>query len=94
MEKGILFSNENLTEGNNKISYLWRKLKREGMIANTYSANEIICLSCNKISNGRIQKVPHISYLFENFPHFDFGLEDNDNPDESGLAIESLQSSY
>ena len=70
------------------------KLKREGMIANTYSANRIIRLSCNKISNGRIQKVSHISYLFEHFPDFDFGLEDNENADESGLANESLQSSY
>ena len=94
MEKAMLFLNENLSEENNKIAFLCRKLKREGMIANTYSANGIIRLSCNKISNGRIQKVPHISYLFEHFPDFDFGLEDNENADESGLANESLHSSY
>ena len=64
------------------------------MIANTYSANGIIRLSCNKINNGKIQNVSHISYLFEPFPDFDFGLEDNENADESGLANESLQSSY
>ena len=73
-----------------------RKLKQEWMIANTYSVNGIIHLSCDKISNGRAQKVPHISYLFKHFAYFDFGLEDNDNKnaDESGLANESLQSSY
>ena len=54
------------------------------MIPNTYSVNGIIRLSCNKISNGRVQKVPHISYLFEHFP--DFGFEDNENADESGFA--------
>ena len=64
------------------------------MIANTYSANGIIRLSCNKISNRKIQKVPRISYLYEHFPDFDFGLEDNENADESSLANESLQSSY
>ena len=64
------------------------------MIANTYSANGIIHLSCNKISDGRIQKVPHISYLFEHFPDFDLGVEDNENAGESSLANESLQSSY
>ena len=90
----MVFLNENLLEENKKIVFLCKKLKREGMIGNTYSANEIICLSCNKISNGRIQKVPHISYLFEHFPDFDFGLEDNENADESGLANESLQSTY
>ena len=64
------------------------------MIANTYLTNGIICLSCKKISNGWIQKLPHISYLFEHFPDFDFSLEDNENADESGLANESLQSRY
>ena len=33
------------------------------MIANTYSANGIIHLSCNKISNERIQKVPHLNSI-------------------------------
>ena len=80
----------------NTIAFMCRKLKQEWMIANTYSVNGIIHLSCNKISNGRAQKVPHISYLFKHFAYFDFGLEDNDNKnaDESGLANESLQSSY
>ena len=45
---------------------------------------ELFAYHCNKISNGRVQKVPHISYLFEHFP--DFGLEDNENADESSLA--------
>ena len=45
---------------------------------------ELFAYHCNKISNGRVQKVPHISYLFEHFP--DFGLEDNENADESGFA--------
>ena len=90
----MVFLNENLLKENKKIVFLCKKLTREGMIANTYLANGIIRLSCNKISNGRIQKVPHISYLFEHFPDFDFGLEDNENADESGLANESLQSSY
>ena len=49
---------------------------------------------CNKVSNGKFQKVPHISYIFEHFPDFGFGLEDNENTDENGLANESLQSSY
>ena len=35
---------------------------------------------------------PDRSYLFEHFPDFDFGLEDNENADQSGLANESLQS--
>ena len=80
----MLFLIENLLEENNNIAFLCRKLKREGMIASSYSVNGIIRLSCNKISNGRVQKVPHISYLFEHFP--DFGLEDNENADESSLA--------
>ena len=84
MEKVMPFLNENLSEGNNKIAFFCWKLKREGVILNTYSVNGIIRLSCNKISNGRVQKVPHISYLFEHFP--DFGLEDNENADESGFA--------
>ena len=84
MEKVMPFLNENLSEGNNKIAFFCWKLKREGVILNTYSVNGIIRLSCNKISNGRVQKVPHISYLFEHFP--DFGLEDNENADESSLA--------
>ena len=92
MEKVMLFLNEKLSEKNNKIAFLCRKLKREGMIPNTYSINRIIRLSCNKISNGRVQKVPCISYLFEHFP--DFGLEDNENADESGFTNESLQCSY
>ena len=64
--------------------------------ANNYLVNGFVRLSCNKISNGRVQKVPHISYLFEHFLDFDFGLEhnDNENADESGSANESLQSSY
>ena len=94
MEKVMLFLNENLSEENNKIAFLCRKLKQEGMITNTYSASRIIGLSCNKISAGRVQKFPHISYLFEHFLDIDFGLEDNENADESGLANESLQSSY
>ena len=52
-----------MSEENNKIAFLCRKLKREGMIANTYSANGIIHLSCNKISNERIQKVPHLNSI-------------------------------
>ena len=84
MEKVMPFLNENLSEGNNKIAFFCWKLNREGVIPNTYSVNGIIRLSCNKISNGRVQKVPHISYLFEHFP--DFGLEDNENADESSLA--------
>ena len=64
------------------------------MIAYTYLANGIIRLSCNKVSNGRIQKDPHTSYLFEQFLDFDFGLEDNENPDESDFVNESLLSSY
>ena len=84
MEKVMPFLNENLSEGNNKIAFFCWKLNREGVIPNTYSVNGIIRLSCNKISNGRVQKVPHISYLFEHFP--DFGLEDNENADESGFA--------
>ena len=90
----MLFLNENLSEQSNKIAFLCRKLKREGMIANTYSVNGVIRLSCNKISNRRVQKVPHISYLFEHFPDFDFSSEGNENADESGLANESLHSSY
>ena len=90
----MLFLNENLPEENNKVAFLCRKLKREGMIANTYSVNGTICLSCNKISNERVQTVPHINNLFEHFPDFDFGLEDNENADESRLTNESLQSSY
>ena len=90
----MLFLNENLSEENNKIAFLCRKLKREGVITNTYTANGIVRLSCVSIKNGRIQKVPHISYLFENFPDFDFGLENNENDDESEVADVSLQSSY
>ena len=55
---------------------------------------ELFAYHCNRISNGSIQKVPHISNLFEQFPDFDFGLEDNKNADESSLANESFQSSY
>ena len=51
-------------------------------------------LTCNKISNRRVQKVPLIGYLFEHFPDFDFGSESNENADKSGSADESLQSSY
>ena len=94
MEKAMLFLNENLSEQSNKIAFLCRKLKREGMIANTYSINGVIRLSCNKISNRRVQKVPLIGYLFEHFPDFDFGSESNENADKSGSADESLQSSY
>ena len=82
----MLFLKEYLSEENSKIAFLCRKLEREGMIANTYSVNGIIWLSCNKISNGRVQRIPHISYLFEHFPDFDFGLEDNENSDENDLA--------
>ena len=94
MEKAMLSLIENLWEENNNIAFLCRNLKREGMIANSYLVNGIIHLSCKRISNGRDQNVPHISYLSEHFPDFDFGLEDNENPDESGLTNESLQSSY
>ena len=94
MQNAMLFLNENLSEENNKIAFLCRKLKREGVITNTYTANGIVRLSCVSIKNGRIQKVPHISYLFENFPDFDFGLENNENDDESEVADVSLQSSY
>ena len=44
MEKAMLFLNENLSEENNKIAFLCRKRKQEGMIANTYSASRIIRL--------------------------------------------------
>ena len=64
------------------------------MIANTYLANTTIRLSCNKINNEKIQKFPHINYLFKHFPDFNLGLEDNENPDKSGLASKLLQSSY
>ena len=94
MEKAMLFLNENLSEENNKIAFLCRKMKQEGMIANTYSVFGIIHLSYNKISNGRVQKVPHTSYFFEHFPDFDFGLEDNENVHESELANKLLQFSY
>ena len=100
MEKAMLFLNENLSEENSKIAFPCRKQKREEMLqiitANNYLVNGFVRLSCNKISNGRVQKVPHISYLFEHFLDFDFGLEhnDNENADESGSANESLQSSY
>ena len=90
----MLFLNENLSEKNNKVAFLCRKLKQEGIIVNTYSVNGIIHLSCNKISNGRVQKVSHISYLLERFPDFDFGLKDNENADESSLGNQLLQSSY
>ena len=43
------FLNENLSEENNKIPSLCRKLKRVGMIVNTYLVNRIIRLSCNVI---------------------------------------------
>ena len=43
---------------------------------------------------GGSKRFPHISYLFENFPDFDFGLENNENDDESEVADVSLQSSY
>ena len=42
MEKAMLFLNENLFEENNKITFLYRKLKQKGMTANTYSVNGII----------------------------------------------------
>ena len=77
----------------NKIAFLCRKLKREGMIVNNYSVNGVIRLSCNKTSYGRVRKVPHLSYLFEHFPDFDFGLKVNESADESILANGSLQSS-
>ena len=38
----MLFLNENLFEENNKITFLYRKLKQKGMTANTYSVNGII----------------------------------------------------
>ena len=94
MEKAMLFLNENLSEENNKIAFLCKKMKQEGMIANTYSVFGIICSSYNKISNGRVQKVPHKIYFFEHFPDFDFGLEDNENAHESELANKLLQFSY
>ena len=64
------------------------------MIVNSYSVNGAIRLSCNKTGYGRFQKFPHLNYLFEHFPDFDFGLEDNESADESVLANGSLQSSY
>ena len=90
MGKAMHFLNGNLSRENNKIAFLCRKLKREGMIVNTYSANGIICLSCKRW----IQKVPRISYLFENFPDFLLSLENNENADESSLSNESLQNYY
>ena len=47
-EKSMLFLNENFSEENNKIAFMSRKLKWEGMIANTYLVNGIICLSLQK----------------------------------------------
>ena len=94
MQNAKLFLNENLSDENNKIAFLCRKLKREGIITSTNTANGIVRLSCNSIHNGRTQKVTHISYLLENFPDFDFGLENNEKNDESELADVSLQSSY
>ena len=81
-------------EKNKNIAFLCRKLNWEGMTPNTYPIYGIIYLLCNKISNGSVQNVPDISYLFEHFPEFDFGLEDNENADQSDVANESLQSSY
>ena len=49
MEKAMPFLNENLSEENNKTASLCRKLKRVGMIVNTYSVNGIIRLSCDVI---------------------------------------------
>ena len=91
MQNAMLFLNENLSEENNKIAFLCRKLKREGVISSTYTANAIVRLSCESIKNGRIQKVPHISFLLENFPGFDFALENNES---DNVADVSLQSSY
>ena len=42
MEKAMLFLNEYLSEENNKIAFMCRKLKWEGMIVNAYSVNGII----------------------------------------------------
>ena len=57
MEKAMLLLNKNFSEENNKIAFLCRKLKPEGMIANAYSANGIIYLSCDKINTGKIQRL-------------------------------------
>ena len=44
MQNAMLFLNENLSEENNKIVFLCRKLKRERVITNTYTANGTVRL--------------------------------------------------
>ena len=89
MEKAMPFLNKNLSEENNNIAFLCRKLKQEGMIVITYSVIGIFAYHATKLVMEGSKR-----FLFEHFSDFDFSLEDNENADEGSLANESLQSSY
>ena len=89
MEKAMPFLNKNLSEENNNIAFLCRKLKQEGMIVINYSVIGIFAYHATKLVMEGSKR-----FLFEHFSDFDFSLEDNENADEGSLANESLQSSY
>ena len=89
MEKAMPFLNKNLSEENNNIAFLCRKLKQEGMIVINYSVIGIFAYHATELVMEGSKR-----FLFEHFSDFDFSLEDNENADEGSLANESLQSSY
>ena len=81
---------ENLGSVLSKIAYNCKKLKRNGLIPETYTVNGTVDLTSNNIRNGKPVKVLHITTPVNMFPNFEFDAcgEAND------LADKSHQSRY
>ena len=56
LQNATIFLNENLTPENNKISYLCRKLKRDGTKSKTYTSNGTNIICCNNWKMGSPRK--------------------------------------
>ena len=61
---------------NNKITFHYRKLKRNGEIDQTYSRDGAIHIASSNIRDGKVIKILNMSMLLDIFPDFDFGPND------------------
>ena len=84
-----IFTNENLTLRNNKIAFLFRKLKRADHIEKTFTRNGTVHASIPDIQRRKVLKIHHLKDLFNIFPVPDFC--ENITEDEQN---DSLQSSF
>ena len=68
-----VFVNENLTVKNSEITFLGRKLKRNGHLNKIYTRDGTVHISSPEIHSGKVLKIHHINDLFNLFPYYDFG---------------------